>query len=752
MIRDGTSGDDPNRPASAADVAALREALEALTRRVDALDGGTRVASPPASEHASQALEPQAVEAPQEPPVAAPSSAPPVSSGEAPSPPARTAREAWRIGPLRNVSREALPVVAMGAAGGVALLMGLLYFVWYSIQQGWISPRVRLSAVAAFGVLALFQAWRMAPRGHRTVAAALGGAGLGGLFGAALVARHVHGFFGPGTTFVLLVLAATLGFVVAVHRRLRLLASLAAWGAFATPLVVGSDSSSLHELMTYQLVVAGFLYTVEHRRGWPELGHFAVFSSWALLSVAMLPSFGTGRWDAWSWAWVYLVVGQVQAWNLLRRGSLAPLHGAPRVWINGFLAWVLAADASVGEHSEAYTTLAMAVWNGAYALSFLRFLRTPGERAGERSEKLRRLAVLAALAGGTSIAWLQLFAFAPMRLAIDSVGLQLWWTAMAALAVLVHVRWPRVVTLLPIVPPYLAAVAWSLGHADTEAIPGGFLLAALPLAVGLFPSARTLAASSAARELWLAVCLVVGAVVWLALSERHFADRDPRGGWVPLACLVAATGVTLRAVAEPSAARIRATLLLLLGVGWVGVLHAADAGLFQPVHVPSFASTGRAHGIAAFVGVAVLAHWTGFGCRRRADDENGLATVADYAGVVRPLAWLLAAMLVVSGVVPRLTSDVANAGSLTQAGWSVCWAVGGLTLLLRGLFARRSIWRRAGMVLLFTTAAKLVFVDLVEVSMVWRVLSFVGLGVCLLLGAYAYRRLGVWIEREAEAA
>ena len=41
---------------------------------------------------------------------------------------------------------------------------------------------------------------------------------------------------------------------------------------------------------------------------------------------------------------------------------------------------------------------------------------------------------------------------------------------------------------------------------------------------------------------------------------------------------------------------------------------------------------------------------------------------------------------------------------------------------------------------LAVVAAKVVFVDLSEVAIAYRVLSFVGLGACLLLGAIAYGR------------
>ena len=650
---------------------------------------------------------------------------------------------------LAGFTRERLPVIAMGAVGGLVLLMGALYFVWYSIQQGWISAEVRLISTAVFGAASLALGWRLAPRGHTTVAASLGGVGIGAWFAAVLVARHVHAFIEPMTAFALLAVGAAAGITVATHRGLRLLAPLAALAAFLTPLVAGGFEGRLHELMTYQLVVVAFLYAIEHRRGWSELGVIASIASWGLLASTIQGHYPTAA-AVVGWSFVYLVVGQAQVLSLLRTSSSPGLLTPLRLGGTAVVAWLIAAGTASGG-LEAFTTLIMAGLNVATVLALPRVVHAAGwARQLPERERGGRALWQASVVVCLGLAWVQVFAFAPMYLNGD--GVLGWWAVMAALVAVGCVRFKRYVLLVPFLLPFLAAIGWSLVSDSTTAIALGFATSALPLALALLPRRAEIEERGLSHDLYLAFLLGLGAVTWAALAGVHFEDRRPDGVWLLVACLIPAVPATLRIAAHPTFVRCASALTGLVGLVVCAFGVSAGTRLLNP---HAFVGPGRPWVIGVLVLLAALAYH--FVDRTRVRMRAGgtakwTANIHDAAGLIFASAGFLISMLLVTGAVGTLDQGSDLAGSLNQVGWSMCGAVAGLALLVRGLFARRTLWRYAGMLLLFATVAKLIVIDTVQVAMIWRVVSFVGLGICLLLGAYAYRRLEAWLAAEPSRA
>ena len=76
-----------------------------------------------------------------------------------------------------------------------------------------------------------------------------------------------------------------------------------------------------------------------------------------------------------------------------------------------------------------------------------------------------------------------------------------------------------------------------------------------------------------------------------------------------------------------------------------------------------------------------------------------------------------------------------------QALLSVFWTVAGLVCLWLGLRREVRELRLAGFALLILAAGKVFLYDLSELESVWRVLSFIVLGLLFLLAALAYQRM-----------
>jgi uncharacterized membrane protein len=76
-----------------------------------------------------------------------------------------------------------------------------------------------------------------------------------------------------------------------------------------------------------------------------------------------------------------------------------------------------------------------------------------------------------------------------------------------------------------------------------------------------------------------------------------------------------------------------------------------------------------------------------------------------------------------------------------QVGLSVLWATIGSVLTVGGLWRNRASLRLAGLGLLGVVTLKVFIVDLASLDIAYRVLSFVALGVLLLVAAYLYGRM-----------
>jgi uncharacterized membrane protein len=107
-----------------------------------------------------------------------------------------------------------------------------------------------------------------------------------------------------------------------------------------------------------------------------------------------------------------------------------------------------------------------------------------------------------------------------------------------------------------------------------------------------------------------------------------------------------------------------------------------------------------------------------------------------------------AALFYLASVAIVDTFGVTAAGESRQAGQvllSAFWTLSGLAAVVYGLLRDVKRLRLAGLALLTLAIAKVYTYDLAELEELSRVLSFVGLGLLLLVGAFAYQRIRVGV-------
>ncbi|MGE0036342.1 MAG: DUF2339 domain-containing protein [Xanthobacteraceae bacterium] len=176
--------------------------------------------------------------------------------------------------------------------GGIALALGGIFLVRYSIEAGLLGPRVRI-ALGALLALALIAAGEWARRTERLAGIAglpsahipsiLTAAGTVVAFADVYAAYALYGFLNPGIAFLLLG-AVALATLAAALLHGPALAGLGLAGAYVTPLLIDTTQPDYWSLYIYLAVVTAAAFGLARIRMWRWLAITAIVASaiWTL--------------------------------------------------------------------------------------------------------------------------------------------------------------------------------------------------------------------------------------------------------------------------------------------------------------------------------------------------------------------------------------------------------------------------------------------------------------------------------------
>ncbi len=183
--------------------------------------------------------------------------------------------------------------------GGIALALGGLFLVRYTIESGIFGPGVRLTLAGLFGLVLAAAGEFIRRTGFKVpvqgvagayIPAILTAAGAFVLFGTVYAAHGVYGFIGPTAAFALMGLIgiATLATAL-VHG--QALAGIGLLGSLATPALVSSQSPNAWALFGYIAIVLAAAGAVARIRSWNFLmaGAFVGSGLWTLVYLLQAP-------------------------------------------------------------------------------------------------------------------------------------------------------------------------------------------------------------------------------------------------------------------------------------------------------------------------------------------------------------------------------------------------------------------------------------------------------------------------------
>lgn len=269
----------------------LREELRGLERRLAAVEGRTGVApsaaaaalaapmATPTPQAAAKETPRETVSQPEKPAAAVPPSVP-------------TAETSKPAGPgfeERFGTRWTVWV------GGIALALGGIFLVRYSIEQGLLGPGVRIAlGLLLAAVLVAGGEWtrrkenlsRIAGLPSAHIPGILTAAGTTVAYATAYAAYALYDFLAPGLAFVLLGIIA-LATLAAALLHGPALAGLGLVGAYVSPALVATDEPNFLALYLYLAIVTGAAFALARMRLWRWLATTAVVAGvlWLFIGI-----------------------------------------------------------------------------------------------------------------------------------------------------------------------------------------------------------------------------------------------------------------------------------------------------------------------------------------------------------------------------------------------------------------------------------------------------------------------------------
>jgi uncharacterized membrane protein len=214
-----------------------------------------------------------------------------------PSPFAETTRnpvrrrggDARERGPLFGLFPDGLPPATwwVARAGVVLLLVGVSFLLRMGVEQGWLTPAVRVTGGVVIGVA--LSAFGLRARTSRPAySQLLVGGGVVAFYLSAFGAWSVWQLVPYEAAFAFCVLATAFAFAAAVRLSAEWLALLGVVGGYATPFMLFSPDSNVPALVAYSLLLLGGYLMVYVFRGWRSVYGTAILGIWTILALSDL--------------------------------------------------------------------------------------------------------------------------------------------------------------------------------------------------------------------------------------------------------------------------------------------------------------------------------------------------------------------------------------------------------------------------------------------------------------------------------
>jgi uncharacterized membrane protein len=618
--------------------------------------------------------------------------------------------------------------------GIVAILVAVALFLKWAFDNEYLGPATRVALGLVAGLVMLGGGLGL----HRRrdvpyLSEGLAGGGLGILYLSLFAAHALYGLVSPVTAFAAMFAVTLLGTAVAVASSRLITAVLAMLGGLLTPVLLQVEHPDERNLLAYLLVLDVLVLLAARFRTWSPLNHLAWLGTALLILPTLLrePEAPRPLARLLLLSALFLVFLAVPLFRERAEGGRA-----------GRIDLVLVVANAAAYFWAVYVTLE--AWRpsaeGPYAVVLAVLYRLV---AADRAARATEDRAAADVHEGVSWTFLTL----AIPLALDGQWVTLAWAGQGVALLWLATRSPAPVAAWGGFAALLLAAVRAVAL-DRYWFPGStpvwnttfliHLLVVLALVIGGGLAGRALGArlgrlspEALRATLWVAAVATLAVLLW----------REPSGLWpailltgellvvgwlarvsaspafvVAIPLLAAVLLVRVLGADENLARQAAESLVnrpLLARIAACAAIGLAGGALARSTGTPHAAELGRAlSGMAGLVLLFVLSvNWTRY--------QQGLQAAArgsDRGQLVSELRWR------------------------TQVGLSMLWTLYAAAALAWGFLRSNAALRYAALALFGLTVIKVFAVDLAAVKTAYRILSFLVLGVVLLLVSLAYQK------------
>jgi len=259
--------------------------------------------------------------------------------------------------------------------GVIILVMGIGFFLKYSIDIGLLKPTGRVALGVIAGVGLLVGGVRLIGGAFQLLGQGLIGGGIATLYFSIFAALNFHHLIEPTTAFALMILVTITAGALAVRLDSMLVAVLGIIGGYATPLMIPSPSPNLVGLYSYMLLLGCGILGIATRKNWHLLNSLGLVGTYALFAGS-LTAYQPGKfWQVFPFLVAFFVLYStvIFLYNLVNRAksTLLELIG---LMINAgvFLAGsYYLVERSYGYRAVSVVTVGLALFYAAHVYYFL---------------------------------------------------------------------------------------------------------------------------------------------------------------------------------------------------------------------------------------------------------------------------------------------------------------------------------------------------------------------------------------------
>ncbi|MFW5922776.1 MAG: DUF2339 domain-containing protein [Planctomycetota bacterium] len=630
--------------------------------------------------------------------------------------------------------------------GALVIFFAVGFFVKYAIDAGWLGPTARCALGVLVGMLMAVSGDGCLRRKMRGLGQGLVGGGLGVLYLSIFAAFHYYELIPQPAAFGFMALITAGGMTLSVLHEALPIAFISVLGGLLTPLMVSTGQGSRDALFSYLMVLNLGVLGVSFARRWRALDILAMAGTWLLYGAWYWNFYGTDAlYPALMWLLGFFLVFLLVPFSYhLRTGRRVGLERFMIAILHAVVVFGFAYDILHPEHDHLLGFIAVGL-----AAIYAAFGRAVNWRTGGSRE----------LFGFVGLAMIFLTIAVPLHMGFE--GTLVMWVAEAMVLLYLGYRFDYLPVrvggfiVLLVAAVRLFSVHWPLHSREFVLFWNTSFGTAIVVPLGGAAFVWLHRRWRQARTRWddgmqvicaagasLALLVILNAEVGLWMRKARMLQEAGVGEFYSLwsGCVIWTVGSLCMLATglrwKSRGLRLAGIPALLLGLLYAWGLYGQDTGSYLLFLNLRF--------LSAVVPVSVVLLWGKALSRSEYGWETLLGKAGHWAGVtllfllLNVEAWHFAQSLVESRMRGRWAGLMAV---------SVTWGVYAIGLLIFGVCRRRRLHRLVALALFGLTGLKLVFVDMAGVGDIYRVISFLAIGLLMIGASYLYQKTERYLGR-----